>query len=153
VTGSGADLGITTADLDLAAAGRMTSDEVVEKLVSGAAGLTSAEAAARLRRFGPNVLATREVRAGAVLFRQVRNPILILLLGAALVSGLTGGATNAVIIAVIVALSVGLGFVNEYRAEAAMSSLRSKIRHDAEVFRDGVTTHRPVAELVPGDLV
>ena len=80
---------------------------------------------------------THRVRVTAVLFRQVRNPILILLLGAALVSGLTGGGTNAAIIAVIVALSVGLGFFNEYRAEMAMAALRAQIRQEAEVRRDG----------------
>ena len=101
----------------------MGPGEVVDALGGSAAGLTTGEVAARLRRFGHNVLATHQVRAGAVLLRQIRNPILILLLGAALVSGLTGGGTNAVIIAVIVALSVGLGFFNEYRAEVAMSSL------------------------------
>ena len=84
-------------------------------------------------QFGPNALGTHRVRAAAVLFRQVRNPILILLLGAALVSGLTGGGTNALIIAVIVALSVGLGFFNEYRAEMAMAALRAQIRQEAEV--------------------
>ena len=84
-------------------------------------------------QFGPNALATHRVRASAVLFRQIRNPILVMLLAAALVSGLTGGGTNAVIIAVIVALSVGLGFFNEYRAEMAMEALRAKIRHEAEV--------------------
>jgi Mg2+-importing ATPase len=131
----------------------MAPDDVVEALGGGPGGLSSVEAAVRLRRFGHNVLATHQVRAGAVLLRQVRNPILILLLGAALVSGLTGGGTNAVIIAVIVALSVGLGFVNEYRAEAAMSSLRAKIHHDAEAVRDGTTMHVPVADLVPGDVV
>ena len=141
------------AELDLSTAGRWTSDDVVRHLGSGPDGLTAAEAADRLRQFGPNVLGTRRVRAGTVLVRQLRNPILVLLLGAALVSGLTGGGTNAVIIAVIVALSVGLGFVNEYRAEAAMSSLRAQIRHDAEVVRDGVTGRVPVATLVPGDLV
>ncbi len=99
------------------------------------------------------MLATHEVRAAAVLWRQLRNPILLLLLGAALVSGLTGGGTNAVIIAVIVALSVGLGFVNEYRAEAAMDALRGTIRHEAEVTRGGRTARIPVADLVPGDVV
>ena len=89
----------------------------------------------------------------AVLFRQVRNPILLLLLGAALVSGLTGGGTNAVIIAVIVFLSVGLGFFNEYRAERAMASLRAQIRQEAEVRRNGQTCRMPVTELVPGDVV
>ena len=140
-------------ELDLADAGGLSSDEVLSRLGSGPGGLSSDDVADRLRQFGPNALGTHRVRAGAVLFRQIRNPILILLLGAALVSGLTGGGTNAVIIAVIVALSVGLGFINEYRAEAAMASLRGKIRHEAEVLRDGRTCRVPVANLVPGDVV
>jgi len=93
------------------------------------------------------------VRAFAVLLRQIRNPILILLLGAALVSGLTGGGTNAPIIAVIVALSVSLGFFNEYRAEVAMAALRAQIRQEAEVRRDGRTSRVAVTDLVPGDVV
>ena len=89
----------------------------------------------------------------AVLFRQIKNPILLLLLGAALVSGITGGGTNAVIISVIVLLSVGLGFFNEYRAEMAMASLRAQIRQEAEVRRNGQTCRVPVTDLVPGDVV
>src|ERR1700722_632256 len=109
-------------ELDLAAAACLGGDEVLSRLGSGPGGLSSAEAAERLRQFGPNALATHRVRPAVVLFRQLRNPVLILLLGAALVSGLTGGGTNALIITVIVALSVGLGFVNEYRAETAMAA-------------------------------
>jgi Mg2+-importing ATPase len=139
--------------LDLADAARLSPDEVLSRLRSGPDGLSSDDAAERLRQFGPNALGTHRVRATTVLFRQIRNPILLLLLGAALVSGLTGGGTNAVIIAVIVALSVGLGFVNEYRAEVAMASLRGKIRHEAEVLRDGRACRVPVTNLVPGDVV
>ncbi len=103
--------------LDLVEAAALSPDEVLAVLGSRAEGLTSDEVEERLRRFGSNALAVHRVHATSVLFRQIRNPILVLLLGAALVSGLTGGGTNAVIIAVIVALSVGLGFFNEYRAE------------------------------------
>jgi len=140
-------------ELELADAAGLTADEVLSRLGSGPDGLSSDDVAERLRHFGPNTLGTHRVRATAVLFRQVRNPILILLLGAALVSGLTGGGTNAVIIAVIVALSVGLGFFNEYRAEVAMAALRSKIRQEAEVRRDGRAGRVPVTNLVPGDVV
>jgi P-type Mg2+ transporter len=140
-------------ELDLAAAACLGGDEVLSRLSSGPGGLSSAEAAERLRQFGPNALATHRVRPAVVLFRQLRNPVLILLLGAALVSGLTGGGTNALIITVIVALSVGLGFVNEYRAETAMAALRAQIRQEAEVRRDGQVTRVPVTSLVPGDVV
>ncbi len=80
---------------------------VLARLGSGPDGLTSAEAARRLRQFGPNELGTHRVSAAAVVLRQVRNPVLVLLLAAALVSGLTGGGMNALIIAVIVMASVG----------------------------------------------
>ena len=140
-------------ELDLVGAAGLSPDEVLSRLGSGPDGLTSDEAVDRLRRFGPNALGTHRVRATSVLFRQLRNPILILLLAAALVSGLTGGGTNAVIITVIVALSVGLGFFNEFRAEQAMASLRAQIRHEAEVRRDGRTCRVPVTHLVPGDVV
>jgi Mg2+-importing ATPase len=140
-------------ELDLADAAGLSPDEVLARLSSGPDGLSSDDVAERLRQFGPNALGTHRVRATAVLFRQIRNPILVLLLGAALVSGLTGGGTNAVIIAVIVALSVGLGFFNEYRAEVAMASLRAQIRQEVEVKRDGRTSRVPVTNLVPGDVV
>ncbi len=103
--------------------------------------------------YGLNVLSTHVIRPIAVLWRQVKNPILILLLAAALVSGLTGGATNAIIIGVIVALSVGLGFFNEFAAEMAMVALRNQISHVAAAERDRKSTALDVAALVPGDIV
>jgi Mg2+-importing ATPase len=123
---------------------------VLSRLGAGPDGLSFAEAARRLQQFGPNALGTHRVRVVTVVLRQVRNPILILLLGAALVSGLTGGGTNALIIAMIVVLSVGLGFFNEYRAEVAMAALRAQIRQEAEVRRDGQASRIPVMDLVPG---
>jgi P-type Mg2+ transporter len=141
------------AELGLAEAAGLAPADLLTRLDSRADGLSSAEAADRLRRFGSNALATHQVRAYAVLFRQLRNPILILLLAAALVSGLTGGGTNALIIAVIVMLSVGLGFFNEYRAEQAMAALRAQITQEAEVHRDGEVRRVPVLDLVPGDVV
>ncbi len=146
---AGAGLGV----LDLADAAALTGDEALARLASRADGLSSDEAAERLARFGPNLLKVHKVHASSVLWRQLRNPILVLLLGAALVSGLTGGGTNAIIIAVIVALSVGLGFFNEYAAEVAMASLRAKISQNAPVRRDGTVVQIPVADLVPGDVV
>lgn len=146
-------LSVGAVDLDLAGAGALPAEEVLDRLGSSSGGLSDAEAAHRLLVYGPNILGSHQVRWTSVLFRQIRNPILLLLLGAALVSGLTGSGTNAVIIAVIVALSVGLGFVNEYRAELSMAALRGKIRHDTEVVRDGQPRSIPVVDLVPGDVV
>jgi Mg2+-importing ATPase len=140
-------------DLDLAEAASLEPKEVLDRLASSAKGLSAGEVTERLAKFGPNALGAHKVRPWVVLYRQVRNPILLLLLAAAVVSGLTGGATNALIIGVIVALSIGLGFFNEYRAEAAMASLRSKIRHEADVIRDGQPARVSTADIVPGDVV
>ncbi len=139
--------------LDLKGAGTLTAAEVLARLGSRPTGLSSEEAAKRLRELGANSLGVHHVSAGSVLLRQLRNPLLILLMAAAVVSDLTGGGANAIIIGVIVALSVLLGFVNEYRAEVAMDALRDRIHHEAEVLRDGRSCRIPVGDLVPGDVV
>ncbi len=139
--------------LELAAAARMPSDAVLEALGSSTRGLSSAEAEARLRRVGPNVLRYHHVTPLAVLFRQFRNPLLLLLLACAAVSGFTSDPTDAVIIAAIVVVSVLLSFINEYRAEAAVEALHAEIRHRAAVWRDGKQQQVDASILVPGDVI
>src|SRR5262249_58676256 len=128
-------------------------EEVLKRLGSGDSGLSGAEAAGRLERYGPNVVGSHRVSALAVLWGQLRNPLLLLLLAAAGVSGLTGDPTDAIIIAVIVALSVGLGFVNEYRAAVAVEQLHDRIRRQAVVWRDGHPRTADAAQLVSGAAV
>jgi len=139
--------------LDLASAARQPVAEVLAGLGTTEAGLDSAEAAGRLARWGPNVLASHRVTVFGVLVRQLRNPLLILLLAAAGVSALTGDVADGAIIAVIVALSVGLGFVNEYRSEVAVAALHANIRHTALVWRDGTQQRVDARDLVPGDVL
>ena len=126
---------------------------VLDRLASTADGLSSAEAASRLDRFGPNALRSHHTRAPAVLARQVRSPLLVLLVVAAAVSYFVGERADAVIIGVIVTLSVGLGFVNEYRAERSSQALHSRLRHRVTVRRDGEWTTCDLTEVVPGDMV
>lgn len=134
------------------AAGRPV-DEVLDLLVTAKAGLTESEARSRLHKFGPNVLPTRPVTAFGILRVQLRNPLLALLLGAAVVSAFTGGLTDSAIIAAIMVLSVGLGFVNEYRAARAVAALHGDIRYEALVWCDGRQRELDVSLLVPGDVV
>ena len=138
---------------DLAAAGRSPSSDVLALLDTTADGLSDAEVAARRRRFGPNVLAVRRVTAVGVLVRQLRNPLLILLLAVAAVSVVIGDAVDGVIITAIVLLSVGLGFVNEYRSQLAVAALHGNIRHVVQARRDGRPERVDVRDLVPGDVV
>ncbi|MCU1602426.1 MAG: magnesium-translocating P-type ATPase [Frankiales bacterium] len=116
-------------------------------------GLTAVEARRRLVQYGPNAVASHRARLLTVLWRQVRSPLLGLLLAAAIASFFVGERGSAVIIGVIVGLSVGLGLVNELRAEKAAEALHSQIRHLALVLREGVATEVDVLALVPGDVV
>lgn len=116
-------------------------------------GLTAAEAAARLSRYGPNLLAEHRLEALAVLWRQLRNPLLLLLVATAIVSVILKEHADAYIILAIIAMSTGLGFFNEYRSERAMLDLRSRVHHLAIVWRDGIRQSVGVDQLVPGDVV
>ena len=139
--------------INLPEAARLPSAAVLDALGSGDQGLRAAEAAVRLEARGANVLREHRVTATGVLLRQFRNPLLLLLLGCAAVSGFTGDPTDAVIIAAIVAVSVLLSFVNEYRAESAVAALHREIHHRALVRRDGLDQLVDTVTLVPGDVV
>ncbi|PND57262.1 magnesium-translocating P-type ATPase [Mycobacterium sp. ENV421] len=128
-------------------------DEVLGWLNSSAQGLSSAQASERLQRFGPNAVRTHHVNALAVLGRQLRSAVLILLAATAVVSYFLGDSVQAIIIGVILAASVGLGFVNEYRAERAAAALHSGVHHTAVVRRDGMFAALDVTQLVPGDVI
>src|SRR5664279_1517117 len=137
------------ASLALADAGSRSVEEVYARLGATEAGLAEADATTRLARFGANVLPSRPVTAIGILLGQLRNPLLVLLLGAALVSAFTGGLTDAGIIGAIMLLSVGLGFVNEYRSANAVAALHGDIRYEALVWRDGRQRAVDVSLLVP----
>ncbi len=134
------------------AAAAMPADLVLDALVSRESGLTAVEVLARSEVFGPNAVRSHRVRAWSVLARQLRSPLLWLLLVAAAVSAVVGEGLDALIIGVIVTASVGLGFVNEY-AQRAAEAMHSEIRHIVEVTRDGASVDIEVTHLVPGDIV
>jgi Mg2+-importing ATPase len=139
--------------IELPAAAAMAAHAVLDRLGSSESGLVPEEASVRLAAVGPNALLSHGARPLQVLWRQLRNPLLILLAGAAIVSVLVGERADAGIILAIVCLSVGLGFVNEYRSEKAVEELHSSIRHTAVTTRGGRATAVDVTELVPGDVV
>lgn len=116
-------------------------------------GLSTAEANARLSRYGPNAVRTHRVNAAAVLRRQLNNAVLALLAATAVLSFFLGDSTQACIIGIILVISVGLSFVNEYRAERATAALHSRVRHNAVVRRDGRFSRIDVTALVPGDVI
>lgn len=87
--------------------------------ITTAPGLTSAEAAERLARFGPNQLKARRQSALLQFLSRFRNPLVLILLAASAISAATGDVTSATVMAVMVLLSVILDFVQEHRAGQA----------------------------------
>jgi len=122
-------------------------------------GLAQSEAAARLRRFGPNAL--REApRPGlvALVWEQLDDFLIWLLLAAAAIAATVGyfageGFVESIAIIAIVVLNATLGVVQERRAENAMRALDALVAHDIVVLREGERLSVPSAELVPGDIV
>ncbi|WP_179443471.1 magnesium-translocating P-type ATPase [Rhodococcus sp. ACPA1] len=139
--------------LPVGAAASDAADDVLHTLESSRRGLAAAEAARRLDRSGPNSVRTYRVNAFAVLGRQLRSALLLLLALTAVASYFLGDRSDALIIGTILLGSVGLGFVNEYRAAKASAALHSRMRHTAMVLRDGTPIRVDVITLVPGDIV
>jgi Mg2+-importing ATPase len=128
--------------------------ELAQRLGSGAEGLSGAEAAQRLEEHGPNELRERRPSSRLdVLVRQVRSPLLLLLVFAAGASAVTGQWLDAAIVATIVMATVGIGYSREYRAQAVAGALRARLHVRTSVLRDGHAQPVPPEDVVPGDVV
>ncbi len=131
-----------------------TAEEVCAILRSGPGGLDSGEAGTRLEAYGPNLLREKKRRSPFSFFvDQFKDFMIIVLLAAAVVSGLIGEVTDSIAIVVIVLMNAVIGFVQEYRAEKAMAALKKMAAHEATALRDGMPARVPAERLVPGDAV
>jgi Mg2+-importing ATPase len=130
------------------------ADALCRELACGTEGLQSADAVARLDRYGHNTDAPPR-RAGALVavLRRLLEPLCLILLVAAIVSALTGDAVGGSIIVAILAVSIGLDTLQEGRALKAAELLRHSVALKAEVRRDGGYVEVPVEAIVPGDVV
>ncbi|HRP67847.1 MAG TPA: HAD-IC family P-type ATPase, partial [Thauera sp.] len=116
--------------------------------------MAQADIASRLQRHGPNRLAEAPPRPLWLKFLdQFRSVLIGILIGAALLAGLIGDIKDAAVIAVVVLLNATLGFLQERRAENALSALRGMLAPSARVRRDGDARIVPAEELVPGDIL
>jgi Mg2+-importing ATPase len=116
-------------------------------------GLTSEEAQRRLAEFGENRIRNKRRTGALTLFiAQFKSPIILILIGAAIVSLFLQDRTDATLILAIVLASGVLGFWQEYSATNAVAKLRALVETKARVLRDGNEVVVPLAEVVPGDV-
>lgn len=122
--------------------------------VAPARGLTSEEVARRRRKFGLNEIIEMERRSWwHILLDQFTDFMILVLIAAAIVSGIVGELTDAIAILVIILLNALIGFVQEYRAERAVAALKRLVHTMVRVRRDEITHLLAATELVPGDIV
>ncbi|MFI9004274.1 cation-translocating P-type ATPase [Streptomyces sp. NPDC053541] len=119
-----------------------------------AAGLTEAEAARRLAATGPNQVAARKpVRLHTRILAQLRDPLIMVLLGAVVLTLAIGDHADAIVIAVVVVVNTTVGVAQEIRADNAVAALSALSAPHARVRRDGAVRELPAAEIVPGDVL
>ncbi len=129
-------------------------EEALRELLSDArSGLTPDEAQARQARYGTNELQERGGRTPLmILWEQLTATMVLILISAAVVAAVLGDTKNAVAILAIVILYAILGFIQEYRAEKAIASLKRLSVPNVRVLRGGKLAEISARELVPGDV-
>ncbi len=143
-----------TVSLKVISAYNLSVADVLTAVESSPEGLSNDEAAARLDRFGPNELVEkRKAPAWVVFLRQFGDLMIMVLIAAAVISGIIGDLTDTIIIFLIILLNAILGFAQEYRSEKAMAALKKLAVTHAAVIRGGTLLTLPSTELVPGDIV
>ncbi|MCA9915433.1 MAG: hypothetical protein KC496_18895, partial [Anaerolineae bacterium] len=118
---------------------QQSTQQVAEKLrVDAERGLSDEEAQQRLAQYGSNELVEKASKSIFQLFyAQLVEPLVIVLLLAALVSLLLGKSTELIAILAIVALNAALGVFQEYRAEQAIAALKRMSQPLVRVLRNG----------------
>ena len=134
-------------------------DETFQSLQSSKDGLSSSEAAKRLEQYGPNKL--NEAKKKSLVkrfFEQLADPMIIILLAAALISAITSVynhefPSDVIIILSVVIINAVLGVFQESKAEKAIEALQKMSAQHAKVIRDGKVVNIKSEELVIGDVV
>lgn len=132
------------------------SEEQLTKTLDtdGEKGLSREQADERLQEFGPNELAEKRGDSPLkLLLNQFKDFMVLVLVGATIISGLLGEMLDALTIIAIILINGVLGFYQEYRAERSLRALKELSAPFAKVIRGGELLHIPARDLVSGDLV
>jgi Ca2+-transporting ATPase len=117
-------------------------------------GLASAEAKQRLQDFGQNIFETTQSKGPLSIFiNQFVSPLIIILCVAAALTATLQAWLDTIVIAFAVIVNAVMGFIQEYKAEQAISDLRSYITHRTRIIRDGEEIEVDPKYIVPGDIL
>jgi P-type Ca2+ transporter type 2C len=128
--------------------------EVLETLKATDSGLSSKEAAARRKQYGPNTLKKEKPKSLFRIFlEQINNPVIYLLSAAAAMAFIFKDAAEGIAIVVVIFLNTAIGFWMEVQARKSMRALRAMDTITATVLRDGRREEIDADRLVPGDVI
>ena len=144
----------TTSMDDLPPFARPAEDVIADLHSSEDQGLTSAEAASRLTKYGPNsIKGEKPPSVLAIALTQLRDPMNLMLVAVAIVSLLIGETSTALVVAFLVVLNLSLGTRQELSARASVDALSKLQVPQSRVIRDGQLVLIPADDVVPGDIV
>jgi len=141
---------------------KVTTNDLKNKLIaelyrlldSGPQGLNNTEAINRSKIFGYNQISKAKKISPVIQFLgYFKNPLIIILIVAASISGLTGGMRSMGIILAMIFLSIILNFYQEHKSSKAAEKIAKRIAINANILRDGKPEERNVKYIVPGDIV
>ena len=117
-------------------------------------GLTDGEAQTRIAQYGHNELIERGIKSPwRILLEQLAEPMVLILIAAAVVSGVLGEFADVIVILLIVIVNAVIGVTQEYRAEQAIAALKKLAVPTVKVRRNGQPQSISSRDLVPGDIV
>jgi len=132
----------------------LSIEEVISILETTHNGLKDKEVEARLREHGTNTFHSKEkINIISLFLEQFISPLIFLLIGAAIITGILREWINTAVIVFSVLLNVALGFYHEYHAENILDKLKSYIKNRARVIRNGEEQEIDSSLLVPGDII
>ncbi|HSD79211.1 MAG TPA: HAD-IC family P-type ATPase, partial [Solirubrobacteraceae bacterium] len=132
----------------------LAPDDALARTDGRRAGLTAAEARARLAEHGPNEPArARPEPVWSLLWRQVADPMIVVLIVAGGIAVALGEGVDAAVVFAVVILNALIGFLQEHRAGRAIRALAAMVPERATVLRDGAPVAVPSTEVVPGDVL
>ncbi len=129
-------------------------EEVLQEQESSSGGLSNAQAADRLTKYGPNALVEGKKKSVLQVFlEQFKDLLVVILIVAAIISMLSGQGESTIVIFAVLILNAILGTVQYFKAEKSLESLKAMSSPTAKVLRGGAKVEVPSKEVVPGDIV